>query len=187
MGRHDEAMEQALIARNLDPLSMIINTWVGLRHYFAGHFDAAIEEYEAALDLNPNFAPGHWHLGWALEQVGRYDEAISHAQQAIEISDRNLLYVTSLGHAYAIAGREQEARAILHQLATEGSTRHVSAYHVAVIYGVLGDFDEAFTWLDKAVDERSPWIGYVGVDPRIGDLRRDSRFESLLERADLVL
>jgi len=78
-------------------------------HYFALRFDAAIREYESALDLNPNFAPGHWHLGWALEHVGRYDEAISHAQQAIDISEGNLLYVASLGHAYAIAGRTEEA------------------------------------------------------------------------------
>ena len=187
MGRHDEAMEQALTASRLDPLSMIINTWVGLRHYFALRFDAAIREYESALDLNPHFAPGHWHLGWALEQVGRYAEAISHAQQAIDISEGNLLYVASLGHAYAIAGRTEEARAILDQLDKERATRHVSAYHVAVILGALGDIDKAFAWLDRAVDERSPWIGYMGVDPRIGTLREDSRLDMFFQRANLVL
>lgn len=156
-------------------------------HYFALRFDAAIREYESALDLNPNFAPGHWHLGWALEQVGRYDEAISHAQQAIDISEGNLLYVASLGHAYAIAGRTEEARAILDQLDKERAIRHVSAYHFAVILGALGDIDKAFAWLDRAVDERSPWIGYMGVDPGIGTLREDSRLDMFFQRANLVL
>jgi serine/threonine-protein kinase len=76
MGRHGEALAQAERARELDPLSLIINTWVGLRHYFARRYDVAIEEYENALELGPEFAPGHWHYGWALEQAGRYEEAI---------------------------------------------------------------------------------------------------------------
>jgi tetratricopeptide (TPR) repeat protein len=185
MGRHEEALRQAEKARELDPLSLIINTWVGLRHYFAGRYDVAIEEYGKALELGPDFAPAHWHLGWALEQAGRYEEAISEAQKAIAISGGNPLYTTSLGHAYAKAGDHEEARVVLRQLEKESATRHVSAYHVAVIYVALGETDEAFRWLDRAYEERSPWIGYLRVDPRVDDLRADPRFDALLRRARL--
>ncbi|MFQ5890978.1 MAG: protein kinase [Gemmatimonadota bacterium] len=185
MGRHEEALRQAERARELDPLSLIINTWVGLRHYFAGRYDVAIAEYEKALELDPDFAPAHWHLGWALEKTGRYEEAISEAQRAIDISGGNPLYIASLGHAYAEAGRDQEARGILRRLEEESATRHVSAYHVAVIYGALGETDEAFLWLDRAYEERSPWIGYVREDPRTEGLRSDPRFDALLRKARL--
>jgi len=186
MGRHDEALRQAEKARELDPLSLIINTWVGLRHYFAGHYEVAIQEYEKALELGPRFAPGHWHLGWALEQTGRYQEAISEAQQAVDISGGNLLYIASLGHAYAIAGDSARAREALERLERESATRHVAAYHTAVIYGALGETEEAFRWLDRAYEERSPWIGYMAVDPRLDDLRSDPRLDEMLRKVGLL-
>ncbi len=186
MGRHEEALREAETARELDPLNLIINTWVGLRHYFAGRYDVAIEEYEKALELGPDFQPAHWHLGWALEQTGRYEEAIAEAQQAIDLSGGSPLYIASLGHAYAKAGRDEEARETLDRLEQESRTRHVSAYHTAVIHGALGDADEAFRWLDRAYEEQAPWIGYLRVDPRIDErLRSDPRFDALLQRARL--
>jgi len=187
MGRHEEALAQAERARELDPLSLIINTWVGLRHYFAGRYERAIEEYSAAIELDPGFVPAHWHLGWALEQTGRHEEAIAEAQKAVELSGGHALYLASLGHAYAKAGRDREARDVLGRLEAESATRHVSAYHVAMIHAALGESDDAFTWLDRAFEERSPWIGYLRVDPRGGPLRSDPRFEALLERARLAV
>ena len=184
MGRHEEALRQAHIARELDPLSLIINTWVGLRHYFAGRYAMAISEYEKALELNPNFAPAYWHLGWALEQAGRTADAIASAERAVAISD-NPLYLASLGHAHAKAGNDVEARRILDRLARTAQTRHVSAYHTAVIHIALGDMDEGFKWLERAYAEQSPWIGYMRVDPRLDPLRSDSRIDALLRQARL--
>jgi serine/threonine-protein kinase len=185
MGRHEEALEQAEKARELDPLNLIVNTWVGLRHHFAGRYEAAIEEYQKVLELGPDFPPLHWHLGWALEQVERYEEAIAAAQKAIEASDGNPLFLASLGHAHAIAGNEKEAREILDELDRVSATRHVSAYHTAVIHGALGDLEEGFRWLDRAFEERSPWIGYLRVDPRVDGFRSDPRFAALLAKARL--
>jgi TolB-like protein/Tfp pilus assembly protein PilF len=184
MERHDEALRQAHAARELNPLSLIINTWVGLRHYFAGRYIQAIHEYEKALELNPDFAPAHWHLGWALEQTGQYDAAVASAERAMAISD-NPIYLSSLGHAHAKSGNEGRARNILDRLAEISLMRHVSAYHTAVIHAALGDIDESFTWLERAFAERSPWIGYMKVDPRLDPLRSDTRFNGLLRQARL--
>jgi TolB-like protein len=184
MGRHDEALEQAMRARELEPVSLIINTWVGLRHYLAGRYAMAVEEYKNALNLDPNFAPAHWHLGWAYEQLGEFDAAIASAEKAVAIS-KNPIYLASLGHAHAIAGHAQEARRILAELDQIGMTQHVSAFHVAVIYGALGDMDNAFTWLERAYAERAPWIAYMRVDPRLDPLRSDPRMNDLLRRARL--
>jgi serine/threonine-protein kinase len=185
MGRHQEALQQAEIARALDPLAPIIQTWVGLRYYFAGKYDAAIAEIRKALELDPDFAPAHWHLGWAYEQAGRLDEGVAEAQRAVALDKGSLLYVASLGHAYAKVGKRSEARATLARLAQESKTRHVSAYHVATIHVALGDPDAGLDWLERAYEERSPWIGYMGVDPRVRPLRAHTRFKNLLERARL--
>jgi TolB-like protein/Tfp pilus assembly protein PilF len=185
MGRHREALQHAETARTLDPLSPIIQTWVGLRYYFAGRYEEAIAEHLKALELDPDFAPAHWHLGWAYEQAGRFGEGIAEAERAMALDGGNLLYLASLGHAYARAGRTKEARATLARLAQASASRHVSAYHVAVIHIALGDTDAGLDWLERAYDERSPWIGYLRVDPRVDPVRSHPRFQSLLEKARL--
>lgn len=139
MGRHGEALQHAETARGLDPLSLIIQTWVGLRYYFAGKHQDAIREFGKALELDRDFAPAHWHLGWAYEQTGRFAEGVAEAKRALAIDGGNLLYLASLGHAYARAGMENEARATLGRLAQACTNRHVSAYHLAVIHIALGD------------------------------------------------
>jgi len=185
MGLHEEAIQQAQIARDLDPLSLIIQTWVSLRYYMAGDNETAIAEFRKALELNRDFAPAHWHLGWAYLQARRYDEGIAEAQKALALEEGNLLYLTSLGHAYACAGKKNEARAILARLTQASASRHVSAYHVAVVHIALGDTVAGLDWLDRAFDEQSPWIGYLAVDPRLAPVRSNPRFKSLLAKAHL--
>jgi DNA-binding SARP family transcriptional activator/TolB-like protein/Tfp pilus assembly protein PilF len=185
MGRHEEALQHAETARTLDPIAPIIQTWKGLRYYFAGNHEAAIAEYLKALELDRDFAPAHWHMGWAYEETGRFNEGIAAAQRALAGDPENLLYLASLGRAYAKAGRTTDARAMLARLMNAAKTRHVSAYHVAVIHLALGDTDVALDWLDRAYDEQSPWIGYLKVDPRVTSLRDHPRFQRLLTKARL--
>ena len=185
MGRHQEALQQAETARQLDPLSLIIQTWIGLRYYFARRYGKAEAEYLKALELDQDFAPAHWHLGWVYEQTGEPVKAVFEAERALAIDRDNLLYVASLGRAYAVAGKLREARAILARLAQASAERYVSAYHVALIYIALGDVETGLTWLERAYDEQSPWVGYMRVDPRLDPVRHQPRFERLLRKAQL--
>ena len=185
MGRHEEGLQQGVTALALDPLSPIIQTWIGLRYYFARRPEEAIAEYGKALDLDRDFAPAHWHLGWAYEQTGRFEEGVSEAKQALALDEGNLVYLASLGHAYAGAGMKREARATLARLAEASTSRHVSAYHVAVIHIALGDTKSGLDWLERAYDEQSPWIGYLRIDPRVDPVRSNPRFSSLLRKTRL--
>jgi tetratricopeptide (TPR) repeat protein len=186
MGRHEEALQQAQIARTLDPIAPIIQTWLGLRYYFARNYEAAIAEFQKALELAPDFAPAHWHLGWAYEQTGRFQEGIAEAQRAQASDPQNLLYLASLGHAYATAGMKNEARSIIARLSQASAQRHVSAYHTAVIYLALGDTTAGLAFLERAYDEQSPWIGYLRVDPRLDSVRKQPRFVRILSRSRLA-
>jgi len=185
MGRHDEALAQAESARALDPLAPIIQTWIGLKHYFAKRYDAAIPEYLRALQLAGDFAPAHWHLSWAYEQAGQFDEGIAAAKRAAALDSGSLLYPTSLAHTYAKAGKHAEARATLTRVMREAPKRHVSAYHVAVVHIALGDVNAGLDWLERALAEKSPWIAYLKVDPRVDPVRSHARFEGLLRKARL--
>jgi tetratricopeptide (TPR) repeat protein len=185
MGRHDEAMRHAQTAHRLDPLSPIIQTWVGLRHYFADRHEQAIAEHQRALAIDRDFAPAHWHLAMAYQQAGRQAEGVAETERALALDEGSLLYVASLGHAYARAGRVRDARATLARLAEASRTRHISAYHVALIHHALGDTNEALGWLERALEERSPWLAYIGVDPQVDALRSHPRFQALVRKLRL--
>jgi serine/threonine-protein kinase len=185
MGRHQEALQEAETARQLDPLSLIIQTWIGLRYYFARQYREAEAEYTKALELDKDFAPAHWHLGWVYERTGAPEKAVAEAERALAIDPNNLLYLASLGRAYAVAGKAREARTILARLAQASTHRHVSAYDVALIHIALADTESGLTWLERAYDEQSPYIGYMRVDPRLDPVRRQPRFERVLREARL--
>jgi serine/threonine-protein kinase len=185
MGRHDEALREAQAARALDPLSLIVQTWVGLRYYLARRYDEAIAEYDKALELDRRFAPAHWHLAWAYQEAGRPAEGLAAARQALALDPTSLLYLAGLGRAYARAGMTRDAREVLDRLAAASRDRHVSAYHVAAIHAALGDTAATLDWLERAFEERSPWVGYLGVDPRLDLVRSQPRFRRLLSRARL--
>jgi tetratricopeptide (TPR) repeat protein len=93
--------------------------------------------------------------------------------------------VALLGHAYAAAGRSEEARTILDQLQNESKTRYVPSYPIAAIYAALGEKQEALKYLDRAREERDSWMPYIALDPRLDNLRSEPRFRELLGRMRL--
>jgi TolB-like protein/DNA-binding winged helix-turn-helix (wHTH) protein/lipoprotein NlpI len=72
-GRHNEAIAELQRARDLDPLSLIINADTGFAYYLAGRNDLAIQTYQRVLAINPNFIPVHFYLSKYYEQAGQYD------------------------------------------------------------------------------------------------------------------
>jgi hypothetical protein len=60
----------------------------------------------------------------------------------------------------------------------------VTPMSLAVVYAPL-DRDEAFRWLEREFDSRSPSVLWVKVDPRMDPLRKDPRFRDLLKRVQL--
>jgi serine/threonine-protein kinase len=185
--RFDKALEQIRFAQELDPLSLIINTHYGWVYYFARRFDEAIQQYKRALEMEPNFAMARYLTGGAFLQLREYDAAISSIQQAIELTKRGSTeMIAALGHAFGIAGRREEAQAILAELMATSQQRYVSPFDLATVHVGLGDADQSFEWLEKAYQGRSHWMVGLAVDPRLDPIRSDGRFEGFLSRLKLV-
>ena len=182
VGRHAEAIAESERARELDPLSNIINTWVGSRYFFARQYDKAIEQYRNAVEMDPGFVPVHLVLGHALEQKHLYQEAIAELEKAVSLSGGSPVYMASLAHAYGVAGRRGQAKKLFDDLSKLSEQRYVSSYDLALASLGIGETDQAFTLLARAVDERSPRAAFLGVDPRFDGLRSDARFKELMIR-----
>ena len=96
--------------------------------------------------------------------------------------DRNPLNLAFLGDIYAWAGDHDQARALLEQLDEMSKRRYVCPYETSTIYIGLGEFDEAFKWLDRAVIDKSGCIPWLRADARMDPIRDDARFTELLIR-----
>jgi TolB-like protein/DNA-binding winged helix-turn-helix (wHTH) protein/Tfp pilus assembly protein PilF len=185
VGRHDLAIAESERARELDPLSNIINTWVGSRYFFARQYDKALEQYRGAVEMDPTFVPAHLVLGQAYEQKGMLHEAIAEIERAVSLSGGSSVYAASLAHAYGVAGRRTEALHLLEDLKKLAERRFVSSYDLALAHLGLGDKAEVFVLLNRAVQERSPRVAFLGVEPRFDTLRADPRFGELMRAVGL--
>jgi tetratricopeptide (TPR) repeat protein len=111
-----------------------------------------------------------------------YAEAIEELLKATEKAGEMTFAQAALGHAYALSGATAEAHRILNDLRALAQRKYVPAYDMATVYVGLGNTNEAFLWLDRAYHERSGWLAYLGVEPRLDPLRSDPRFSDLKRR-----
>jgi serine/threonine protein kinase/TolB-like protein/Tfp pilus assembly protein PilF/alpha-beta hydrolase superfamily lysophospholipase len=184
MGRMDEAMREIKRTQELDPLSLIANVNAGWIFYHSRQYDRAIEQDRKSLDMDPNFARGHWAISEPLEQAQRYDEAIAELQRARQL-DETPIMLALLGHVYAVTGKENDARKIIEELNGLSKRMYVDPYFLAEIYAALGERDQAFQELERAYDQRSSWLVWLKVEPKLDSLRSDPRFNDLLRRVGL--
>ena len=90
-----------------------------------------------------------------------------------------------LAHTLALAGRQDESRAILERLLERARKEFMSSYSIATIYACLGEADRAFEWLDRAYERRDGALVHIKVHPRLDGLRGDPRFTALLHTMGL--
>jgi Flp pilus assembly protein TadD len=117
---------------------------------------------------------------------GKRDESIQEFQKALQLSgtdDPDLML--DLGFAYATTGNRREAEQILAKLKSLQERGLVPSGSVAILYGALGDSNEAFAWIEKAYEERDPQLTYLKTGRRFEPLRHDPRFQALVRRIGL--
>lgn len=185
--RHTESIAEVKRAQELDPLSLITNTSVGLMLYFAGRYDEAIQQFYNVLELDPDFFVAHWELGLAYEEKKMFAQARSEIEKARALSPDNPTILESLAEVDALSGRKTQARGVLHQLTQAQQKHFVSPCVIALLDTALGDKDAAFQALEKAFEQRDNNLIFLNVDPALRALRADSRFPKLLQRIGLPI
>jgi serine/threonine protein kinase/Flp pilus assembly protein TadD len=186
MGRFDEALVEANRAQELDPLSAMFSMEVGTTLYYARQYPEAIAQLEKTINLEPRYVEAYFYLGQAYEQKKMYAQAIATIQKGMTQAERHPQLIAALGHAYALSGERDKAQQALAELREMSKRRYVSPYLIAVVYVGLGDKEQAFAWLDKAVQDRSFFLIWLKVEQLFDPLRADPRFQDLLRRVGLM-
>jgi len=183
-GRFDEAIAELKRAQELDPLSSIIQTDLGVTYLFARQTDQAIEQFRRVLEMDPNFILAHQWLAEGYRYKGMLVEAKREIEEAGRLGD-GLSALAQLGTLYATSGEKIQARRVLAELKRQNAQGRVPPEVFVDIYIALGDKDQAFAWLEKAYAERSTGLTSLKVSPTYDPLRSDPRFADLMRRVGL--
>jgi TolB-like protein/Flp pilus assembly protein TadD/predicted Ser/Thr protein kinase len=182
LGRMTEAELEIQRAEELDPLSITVHAARGVLLYYGRRYEEFIEHCRHSMERNPNLEWNYHHcLGASYVEMGRHDEAITELREALKSSTFYELTATELAYALAVAGKREEALKVLNQV----NNVPWRTFGAALVHTGLGEKDEAFRSLERAIELRAPFVTALKVDPRFDSLRQDPRFPNLLRRVNL--
>jgi len=182
-GRNAEALAEARHSVELDPVSPRVNYVRGRMLYFMRQYDRSIDQLIQTLEIDPNYVPAHELLGYAYEQKGMQREAVAEWGKALILKGAGE-EASSIERTYGASGFEAAVRALAqHQLQNLNERvkrgEYVPAFEYVTAYTQLGDKEQAFAWLDRALLERNGFVFRVKIDPIYEKLRADPRFSDL--------
>ena len=178
-GRMDKALEEGILAKQLDPLTPVFTSDLGGVYYFKGDYDKAIIEVKQALELDNEFSHGWYVLGLVYLEQGLHDQAIDAHLKAAKI---NPTWRFALANTYIQVGQKEQGLAILSELKQNDITSRI-AFGLIHIYVSLGELDEAFSWLEYQPSDI--WVPWIRTWPRFEAMRNDPRFEVFLKKRNL--
>lgn len=181
-GRPEEAILRSRVALDRDPLSPFVNAHFGWMLLGAKKWTAAGRQLEHTLALDPDLPLAHWLMGWAAGLGASPSEAIPHFRTAVERSGGLPWFLGFLGWAYGASGRRAEAESVLARLEAARKTRFVRSLSTALVHTGLGNLEDAVRALERACDERDPWMPSLGIDPFLEHLRPEPAFTALIKR-----
>lgn len=181
LGDREDALKFLKRTATIDPASLWVNNAACELYRYFGLYTEAMAAGERSLQLDPAFIYGEPLLAALYREIGRFDEAIALYEKAQIVSGR-----PAFGHAitYAKMNRPAEAREMLGK-AVAARGRYTPGDAVAHVYVALGAQEDAIRELERAANERSSSLHFVGIAPEFIPLRSDERFLSILRRIGL--
>lgn len=183
MGRSVEALTEIKRAQELDPLRLSLFLREGVILLLARRHDEAIHKLQNVIEIQPDYAQAHEMLGAAFDAKGMYEQAIDEYERALRADTRLVDSRILRGYTLAEAGRESEARGVLHEL--ESKDAYASPAMLAILYIGLVETERAITSLERAYASRDLQPQYLKVAHHYDGLRSDPRFQDLLKRVGL--
>ena len=179
-------MEQNSRLLEFEPVSPLFNTNRAEIYYYERNFDAAITQASRASEQYPNYPLAYIWLGSAFREKKMYKDALEQFSRARKLSGDLPITISLYGHALALSGDAAGARNSLAELQLLSQSRYVSSLYFAAIYTGLGEHPQALDRLDRAYQERSDYLVYLGVDPIADPLRSEPRFTQLLHKIGVM-
>jgi len=180
--RFDEAIKHAETARNLDPLSSMISTWVALPHLVLGDCEKAAEILKSAIELEPTYWQPYLHLAVAYMEMSKLDEALAMLENSLAYSGGASIVMAILSICCYRVNDTARADEFLEKLKERSDRAYVSPMYFAWIYIGRGSIDQAIIWIEKAGQEHDPWLVFYSYPRAVldyNDSRLANSFQSI--------
>jgi len=185
-GRHQESIASVQRALECEPLSPVVNAYLGIARAHAGQYDLGIRQLNQAIELDPHYYRAYMFLGHTLSAVDRHREAIAAFEKALAINPHNLEALAFMGATMAIAGDKVKAFEILEKvIATED--RIEPALHIASVYAGLDDIEEMLRYLQLAYERKSSPIYLVTFSTYFKRHHSDARLRAFIASLGLPI
>ncbi|MBL8292213.1 MAG: protein kinase [Bryobacterales bacterium] len=181
-GDFSRGLAEAQQAFRSDPLSHFIETGLGQMYYFARRVDAAIEVIENVRRASPNFFFGALYLGVAYIHAGRFEDAIPHLEQALQIDPGPIPTRAFLAYAHGRLGRRHTAEEFTRQVVDPGKTAWAAPYYHAIAYLGVNNHEAALQALQQAYEVRDDSLVNIGIESIFDPLSDEPRFLALLDK-----
>jgi len=180
LGHFDEAIRLNRQAVEQDPLSPWAWSSFGGALLFADRFAEAEAAFRNARELAPQGTITHASLSQALLGQGRTEEALAEATR----EPHEIVRLYGLAIVYASLGRRAESDAALRELIEKYAKDW--GFQIAEVYGVQGEVDKAFEWLERAYAERDSGVMSAKTSTRLRSLHGDPRWSVFLKKIGLT-
>jgi TolB-like protein/Tfp pilus assembly protein PilF len=184
VGRLDEAVTELERARDLDPFSPTINAFLGETLYYARRYDDSLRQFRRSLEMYPDVVEFHDGVAKVYEQKNMFVTAFSERQQVLSLRGDSKLAL-ALAQAYKQSGYKGYLQREIESLEQAPKSREVRNLYLAHMYAVLNDQPHTLQYLERAYEERDPWLLNLQVDPAMDAMRSSSRFRDLVRRIGL--
>ena len=181
IGEREKALTYLRRTAKIDPTSLWVSNFACEIYRYFGLTDEAMAAGERSLQLDPTFAYSEPLLAALYREMGRFDDAIALYKKSQDLSGR---VPFGLAITYAKMNRREEAKEILKAVcASRGSYTPGDA--IAHVHVVLQENEDAIRELQRAYEEHSSSLHFIGIAPEFAPLRSDNRFVSIVERIGL--
>jgi TolB-like protein len=184
--RIEEAIDEIKFAQELDPLSVYINSHLGIAYSnLNGQYDKAIEEFLTVISINPNYHFAHLHLGNAYYGKSMLKEASAEYEKAVSLSD-DLPYASAfLASCCYLMGDNRKADKLLESIRKKAETQYIPPMSFYLIHKIRGEEDLAFEWFRKACSGHDSFLLWFLVSPFFNF--ESKRYKLLLAEAGLEI
>jgi TolB-like protein/DNA-binding winged helix-turn-helix (wHTH) protein/Tfp pilus assembly protein PilF len=185
MGRHEDAYARLKRAAALDPVSVTITYDFGLHFARTGEYARAIDWLKKAIELDPASGFVHHLLGETYAEQGALAESADELKKAIELSGPSPHFTAALAWVQHRAGDRDAPGRVLEELRARANHGYVSPHSLALLHASAGNVKEALTYLERAYEQRDPWLSLIHVQPQFSALAGQPRFDKLMVRMGL--
>jgi len=184
LGRSEESVAEIRKAVEVDPLSVPVRNMLAAKLASYGRCDESLKEDRKTMELDPNAT----HLGMIHDRMAECYTSKGMAKEALEARVQSMIAngatpkeVEEFKRTLASAGQKGVLRKTLQETLGrwEKDHWHTDGFTIATTYADLGEYDQAFAWIDKLIALRSTMLFWIYDKGRDDPMRKDPRFAEM--------